>query len=326
MTYTDFFSKIESGTLSGAYLFHGDEEFVKNSALSSAKKIVPEETSDFNITILTEPGEDDIINTSETLPLFADKKLVICHGISSTADPDNLIEYFSRIPEFTVLIIDIKGVMQEKSKLLKYFKSTDREVLFSELSEGDVIKWCMKTAVKNQAALDRSTARTFVGLVGTDMTKVSNELQKACDMVGPGGVITPEIISKCTVSNVEVRIFEMLDCFTSGKVRDGMALLSILLEDENEALGIASFLESRFKLMLEGKRLMEGGRLSPASAASKMEGSRFANEKACKAALKYSISDLSKLVMEMADVGYRMISGGNKASVMIKTIMLSFKW
>lgn len=73
MTYTDFFSKIESGTLSGAYLFHGDEEFVKNSALSSAKKIVPEETSDFNITILTEPGEDDIINTSETLPLFADK-------------------------------------------------------------------------------------------------------------------------------------------------------------------------------------------------------------------------------------------------------------
>ena len=105
-----------------------------------------------------------------------------------------------------------------------------------------------------------------------------------------------------------------------------MALLSILLEDENEALGIASFLESRFKLMLEGKRLMEGGRLSPASAASKMEGSRFANEKACKAALKYSISDLSKLVMELADVGYRMISGGNKASVMIKTIMLSFKW
>ena len=56
MTYTDFFSKIESGTLSGAYLFHGDEEFVKNSALSSAKKIIPEETSDFNITILTEPG------------------------------------------------------------------------------------------------------------------------------------------------------------------------------------------------------------------------------------------------------------------------------
>ena len=122
MTYTDFFSKIESGTLSGAYLFHGDEEFVKNSALSSAKKIVPEETSDFNITILTEPGEDDIINTSETLPLFADKKLVICHGISSAADPDNLIEYFSRIPEFTVLIIDIKGVMQEKSKVPKVFQ------------------------------------------------------------------------------------------------------------------------------------------------------------------------------------------------------------
>lgn len=326
MTYNDFFAKIESGELSGAYMFHGDEEFVKNSALNGVRRIVPEETGDFNITVLTEPSEDDIINSSETLPLFSDRKLVICHGLSSAADPDSLIEYFNRIPEFTVLIMDMKGVMQEKSKLLKYFKSLDREVLFSELPEGEVIKWCMKTAVKNQAALDRSTARTFVGLVGTDMTRVSNELQKACDMVGPGGVITPEIISKCTVSNVEVRIFEMLDCFTSCKVKDGMALLGILLEDENEALGIASFLESRIKLMLEGKELMEGGRLSPASAAAKMEGSRFANEKACKAASKYSADELSGLVMALADVGYRMMSGGNKASVMIKTIMLSFKW
>lgn len=56
-----------------------------------------------------------------------------------------------------------------------------------------------------------------------------------------------------------------------------------LLEDRDAALGIASFLESRFKLMLEGRKLMDGG-LSAQTAAAKLEGNRYANTKACTAA------------------------------------------
>lgn len=75
----------------------------------------------------------------------------------------------------------------------------------------------------------------------------------------------------------------MIDCFTAGKVRDGMRALHGLLEDRDAALGIASFLESRFKLMLEGRKLMDGG-LSAQTAAAKLEGNRYANTKACTAA------------------------------------------
>lgn len=325
MDYNAFFNGIKASSLNGAYLLHGEEEFVKSSALQTVQSLISPDMRTFNVTMITDASESEVFDACETLPLFDDKKLVICHGISPEADTDKLIEYFKHIPDFTLLIIEIRGMLQEKSKLLKFFKSIDHDVLFSSLSESEVIKWCMSFAVLNGVALDWNTARSFVGLVGTDMTSVSNELQKAIDMVGEGGVITNDIVSKCTVGNIEVRIFEMLDCFTNGKVKDGIGLLYVLLEDENEALGIASFLESRFRLMLEGRALMDTG-LSVSAAASKMEGSRYANEKACKAAQKYSVNKLAHLVSSLADVGYTMMRGGVRASALLESIMLSFAW
>lgn len=325
MDYNAFFNGIKASSLNGAYLLHGEEEFVKSSALQTIQSLIPPDMRTFNVTMITDAAEGEVFDACETLPLFYDKKLVICHGISPEADTDKLIEYFKHIPDFTLLIIEIRGMLQEKSKLLRFFKSIDHDVLFSYLSESEVIKWCMSFAVRNGVALDRNIARNFVGLVGTDMTSVSNELQKAIDMVGEGGVITDDIVSKCTVGNIEVRIFEMLDCFTNGKVKDGIGLLNVLLEDENEALGIASFLESRFRLMLEGRALMDTG-LSVSTATSKMDGSRYANEKACKAAQKYSVSKLADLVSSLADVGYTIMRGGVRASALLESIMLSFVW
>lgn len=325
MDYNGFFDLIKTKSLKGAYLLHGEEEFVKDSAIRSVVSLIGEDVRAFNYENLTEPEESSIIESCETLPLFSDFKLVICQGLSSGIDNDKLIEYLKNVPETTVLLIVLRGNVNEKSKLLKHFRSTGREVLFAELGESEVIKWCMSFAVRNGVGMDKNSARLLVGLVGVDMTAISNEMGKAVDMAGPGGVITPDIISKCTVSNIEVKIFEMLDCFTAGKVRDGMKMLHALLEDENEALGIASFLESRFKIMLEGRRLLDTG-LQPRAAAQQMEGSRYANEKACKAACRYSCEQLAAAVKKFAGVGYTMMSRGGKASSMIETIMLEFDW
>ena len=196
---------------------------------------------------------------------------------------------------------------------------------FDELPLSDIIKWCMKTANKQGAVLDSDTARTFAGLVGTDMTAISNELQKLIDTVGPGGTITRDVISRCTVGSIEFQVFAMIDCFTAGKVRDGMRALHGLLEDRDAALGIASFLESRFKLMLEGRKLMDGG-LSAQTAAAKLEGNRYANTKACTAAKKYSSAKLAELVGNLANVGYGVVSGGAAAVDALEKIMAGFEW
>lgn len=325
MNHNDFFELIKRKELSGAYLLHGEERFVKDRAIKACESLIPADMRTFNLTVLVDASMDMVFDACETLPLFADKRLVICHGLAAGIDNDALISYLKDMPESAVLLLNINGVLAERSVLLKGFKSLGHDVLFSELSQSDVIKWCIKTATEQGVGLDRNTARTLVLLVGTDMMSVNNELKKAIDMVGDGGVITPQTLSLCTVGNIEYQVFEMLDCFTAGKLVDGMRALHAMLENEDEALGIAAFLESRFKLMLEGRRLMDEG-MNSAAAAAKMEGSRYANKKACEAAKKYGSEQLAEMVYKLANVGYNMMTGGIKASRVIETVMLSFKW
>lgn len=328
MNHNDFFKLISSGSMSGAYFLHGEEEFVKEAAVGRASEMIPEDMRAFNLTVLYNASVERIIECCETLPVFTERSLIILRETpSAAADATRLIEYLGNIPETTVLLIVKKGKADERSALVKFFAKNQREVLFAPLEETDIIKWCMKTAVQKGVVLEKESARTLVGLVGSDMTTVSNELSKAIDYVGPGGKITADVISRTAVSNIEFKLFTTLDCFTAGKVRDGMTgLHGLLTQDRDAPLSIAGFLESRFKLMLQGKVLMERGKLSPKAAASKMEGSSYANEKACRAASKYSIEQLSGLVKELSLVNYARITGGEDPVAAIEKIMISFNW
>lgn len=326
MNHNDFFKLINNGTLSGAYFLHGDEEFVKDSAVRQVCDLIPEDMRAFNLTILDNAEVERIAECCETLPVFTEKSIVILRELPSAAETQRFIEYLDTMSETTILLIVKKGKADERSALLKHFTKNMRDVVFAPLEEKDIIKWCMKTAVQQGVSLDQNAARTFVGLVGGDMTTINNELKKAIDYVGPGGSITAEVISKTAIGNIEFQLFTTLDCFTSGKVKDGMkGLHGLLTQDRDAPLSIAGFLESRFRLMLTGKKLMDNG-LAPRAAAAKMEGSSYANEKACRAASKYSTEKLSELVKEISLVGYRRITAGEDAINSIEKIMISFPW
>lgn len=325
MNYRECIQSINNGSISGAYLLHGAEEYVKEAAVNRAMAIIPEGLREFNISILSDADMDAIIEACETLPFIAQHRVVICRELATGIDADALFSYSTTLSDSLILLIVVKGALSAKSALYKRFETAGRLVEFSELEETDIIKWCIKQSLQQGVSLDAKNAQTFVRLVGTDMTAINNELQKAINMAGPSGVINAQVISECIKANIEFQVFDMIDCFTAAKVYDGMRALNGLLADENEALRIAAFLESRFKLMLEARCLLDSG-LNQNAALSKMEGSRFANRKAITAASRYNFSALAKLVKELADVGYCMMKGGVKAGDRIRDIMLGFNW
>lgn len=324
MNYRDFYKIISADALTGAYLLHGDEEYVKECAVKAAFDTVPKELRVFNTAVLTDAAPEAVIESCETLPLFYNKRVIICRGITDRVN-EKFYEYLTEIPDTAVLLIVIKGEMQEKAPLLKHFRKIGRDALFTELSEYDIAEYCVKTAYRQNVRLDMRAARFLIERVGTDMAAVKNELQKAVDAAGEGGTITKTIISECTTANQEYRVFEMLDKFTSGRVSEGMRALHSMLSDESEAMGVAAFLESRFKLMLEARLLLDSG-LSVDKAAARLEGNRYASKKACLAAKKYSAARLRKLVKTLSSAGYLKIDGGLKVSVQTENAMLGFEW
>ena len=325
MKYRDFLKLLDINTVHGAYLLHGEDEFFKEICLRSCEELISSDARVFDLRVLHDADRDSIMEACEMLPLLSPCAVVVVKGLASGADGKELVEYLEALPQTTALFIGVKGELDPKSKLLGFFSQSGGEVLFDRPDASEAASWCVFTATRLGAVLDRSVANTLVGLVGTDMVRLSNELQKAVDRVGSGGVITPDIISSSTVGNIEFKVFDAINCLTGAKTVDGLRALHALLSEKDDQPIIVGALLSNFRRMLEGKRLMDSG-LSVKAAAAKMQGKSYPNEKACAAAKKYSAKSLSELVSSLSLALYEQRSGGADAAEAIESAIAAFDW
>lgn len=325
MKYNDLMKSITQGSLSGAYLLHGVDEFFKLAALKSAEKSMPEDVRAFNISILNNADMNAITSSCETLPVMHPFTLVIVRELAPKLDAQALIDYVQKLPGETVLLIAVTGKLEASNKLYKAFSASGREVLFDEPSEYDAARWCILEANRAGVMLHDQTARAFISKVGTDMPTVNNELKKLIDLVGEGGIITAQTVSLCSVSNIDAEVFDAINCFTAGKVKDGMRSLNALIEQESDCSRIIGALLSSFKRILTARSLLDTG-LAPKAAAAKMDGKPYGNEKACAIAKKYSFDSLADLVGRLSLVIFEERSGGADAKSAIGSIMLGFDW
>lgn len=325
MNANDFYKQLNTGTISGAYLFHGEDEFFKLAALRNAEYSIPEEIRAFNLNTVNNATLETIVSCCETLPVMNPFSLVIVRELASKIDAKALIDYIPRLPMDTVLIIAVSGKLDAKSALLKAFAQMGREVYFQEPSEYDAAKWCVFEANRRGVMLHDNTARAFIGKVGTDMSFVNNELTKLIDLVGEGGTITPQTVSFVSISNIDAEVFDAINCFTYGKVREGMRSLGALVESEGDCTRIVGALLASFKRILTARSLLDTG-LDVKSAAAKMDGKPYGNEKACAIAKKYSFDALAELVGRLSLVIFNERSGGADAKSALGSIMMGFDW
>ncbi len=325
MKHTEFFKLIAKGGLSSAYILHGDEEYVKEQAVQRVIETIPADLRDFNVTILDRPDMSKLTEACETLPLFVDKKIVVSWDVDSSVDSAKLVEYLKSVPTETILLLVFEGKLAANLSVYKFAVKSEREVLFDYLSASECIKWIMSHAVQAGATIDARTAQIMVQLIGTELTVMFGELNKLVDLVGAGGVITPQAVSMCVKPNMDVRVFDMLELLTYGKLNDGMRALHALLEGGDEGISLSAFLSSRFKLMLEARRGIDAGK-SKRDAIAAMEGNRYANEKAYDAARRFTQAELAELISELSDTMYQRISGQMKEDRYIELVLLKHEW
>lgn len=325
MNHSDFFKLIRKGLPGGTLLLHGEEEYVKAQAVRSLTMLFDDDFRPFNVTELSKPSPQELEESCETLPLFADRRAVICYELADGIEASKYADVFSSHPEETLLVIVVKGKLASNSALLKLIGKLGGEVLFDRLSPAECAGWCIKHAGEAGVLIPADVAGLLVRTVGVEMANLVSETDKLIDYVGEGGTVTSEDVNVCIKASLDVRIFDMLDMFTYGKPADGVIALHALIDDGNDPMSISGFLVSRFKLMLEARRGIDAGK-NKRDVASSMEGNRYANEKAYDAARRFTQNELLGLISELSDTGYLKISGSVKEDKYLELVLLSHNW
>ena len=320
MNDRSFFKSVQDGSLVGAYLLSGEEEYVKESALSAMADRVDAAARDLNLQYLETGSADDIMAACETLPFFAERRIVICRFIPQGEDGKKLTAYLPNLPDTTLLVFFLRGKADEKLGLVKALRKEDRVVDFHPLTPLDGAKWVRQQARKMGAVISDDTARFLVALAGTDVTCLHNELNKAVFFAGLGNEVTKEAIAACVTPNIELRVFDMVDYFLAGKAADGLRAYRQMLDEGESPFRMAALLESNFRRMAVARDWMDQG-LRKEEALQRM-GNTYPMKKAWDLAKRYSKKQLLENLRRFADIGYLQVTGQRKDALALEQALI----
>ncbi|MFA4885606.1 MAG: DNA polymerase III subunit delta, partial [Desulfotomaculaceae bacterium] len=246
--YIELLNSIKRGVVNQVYLFYGEETYLREQAVTRFKEYYfPDRAQDLNFDLVdgetTSPA--DIVARAETLPLFAQKRLVVVKnptffkpakkaGKEDSADGEEtagpvkeaaLLEYFNNPLDSTCLIFTTGDPVDKRKRLFKAIKKTGRVVEFTLLSRNDLTRWLAQKARTSGRKFAPGAAETLLDTVGTSLQKLSVELEKLINYTTGQEVITPAEVRKICPPGLEENIFAVVDAV--GNKRCGEALAAI---------------------------------------------------------------------------------------------------
>ncbi|MDO5021773.1 MAG: DNA polymerase III subunit delta [Eubacteriales bacterium] len=319
MNSKDFFGLLKEDLRQNCFIFEGDEEYLKQSALLSLKeKIIKPPFGDINYSVLEDPDDKQLISLCETLPLMADKRLIVVkdsrfiqEGVGKSKTPkqqENLSKYLENLSSSSVLVFYCKGKSTGNKKIVKQIKKNGGQVIFDSLSEASLIKWIARELKKYGKKTDSQTAQYLLFICGSDMTVLSNELAKAALVDISSDVLTKRDIDLICTKTREYRVFDLSEQVAAGESANAVRLMNGLIEDGEARLLLLSLLQRQYRQMLFAKILKEASKQN-SYMAQVLGVPPFVVAKLLKTTENYSVSDLKKAYKMLIDSEYSVKSG-----------------
>lgn len=321
MDHNAFFGLLKNGNIGGLFLFHGEEEVVKRTALNRLIESIDPMARDLNVQEFRAPSAQAVREACETLPFFSERRLVVCRE-TANEEALPLIAYAPSMPPSTTLVL-LSRKLDADSKLLEAVRALGRDVLFAPLSESEAALWVRQHIKDVCSAIDAPTAALLVEMVGTDLALLQNEMKKVADYARPGPV-TSEALYTCVKPNPDPQRFAMLDAFMAGRRADALRMFRQLLDSgADSAFGLAHFFEGQCRNMLSARLLLDaGGREGELGARLKLNAPQ--TRTALAGAKRLSVNELRAAVLAFAGVDYLQISGKAPDELTLETAVLRY--
>lgn len=186
---------IKAGNIKPIYFFMGEEpyyidkltEFIENNVLQEHEK-------DFNQTIIygKDASIEDIISSAKRFPMMADRQVVIVKEAQELSRTIDVLESYAKNPQLsTVLVFAYKYKTLDKRKTITKALAKVGVVYESKkLYDNQVGAWITGVLKTQGYAIEPKASLMLVEFLGTDLSKISNELDKLKIVLPKGHTIS----------------------------------------------------------------------------------------------------------------------------------------
>ena len=205
---------IKSGNIKPIYFLMGEEPYyIDKLSDYIEQKVLTEEEKGFNQTVLY--GRDvtieDIISTAKRYPMMAERQVVIVKEAQDLIRTIDKLENYAENPMgTTVLVFCYKyKTLDKRKKLTKLLAKTGVVFESKKLYENQVGDWIKRVLAGKKYAIEPKAMAMLVEFLGTDLSKINNELEKLQIILPAGSTITPMHIEENIGFSKDFNVFEL---------------------------------------------------------------------------------------------------------------------
>ena len=202
--------KISENTVVPCYFFHGEETFLAFQFINELKSVLlSEEVQEYNVERfnLDENSWAEVIDLARTIPFFLSPWRIIVVELStgkkenlSSQEQSILEDYFTSQSSRTVMVIVFSGKIRRTSSFFKYFSSLpSATVLIKELrslKDRALYAWMGKKFSSQGKTADPEAMRRLEELIGNDLRRINNEVEKLMTYVGEKSVVEVDDVNQ----------------------------------------------------------------------------------------------------------------------------------
>jgi len=188
-------SDIKQGNIKPIYFLMGEEPYyIDKISEYIEKNVLSDEEKDFNQIVLygRDVSIEDIVSNAKRFPMMSERQVVIvkeAQDLSKTIE--NLLNYVENPQPSTILVVCYKYKTLDKRKKLS--KIIDKKGLLFEskkLYENQVGDWIRRALSKREYQIEPKATLMLVEFLGTDLSKINNELEKLMIVLPKSTTIT----------------------------------------------------------------------------------------------------------------------------------------
>lgn len=265
-------NQLKRREFSPVYLLFGAETFLRDLAAKTIADLVlaNSELREFNEIehSLNDSKLNYALSDAEQMPMIASKRVVKITNIiiSATGKKENIKEedaeilekYLSR-PAETSVVIFVADEFDKRRKVAKLLLEKSVSVEFGELKDNELIGWAKGKVRELNAEIDEKAVRFLVGLVGDNLRRLTNEIEKLAAAALPENFITYELVESLVPNSREISNFDLTDFLMEKNKTKTLHILKKILDDGAEPLMLLGLIASNFRRLSFAKEMMKQG-------------------------------------------------------------------
>lgn len=266
-------SEIRNGNIKPIYFLMGEEPyFIDKLAEYIGDNILTEEEKGFNQMVLY--GKDvrieDIVSVSKRYPMMSEKQVVIVKEAQHLSrNIEDLTSYAEHPQPSTVLVICYKyKTLDKRKKLHKTLRTHGIVFESNKLYENQVSDWIRNLLKGKGYQISHKAAILLVEYLGTDLSRISNELDKLQGVLPVGTEIDPKTIEEYIGISKDYNNFELKKAIGEKDFRKATQIITYFSQNprENPFVVTVTLLHTFFAQLLQFHGLLDHSTKNVASA------------------------------------------------------------